>query len=879
MGIRVQDYILRANFLVLKKHHPDVLSRLETEGVAPLGEVVQTGEKGLLNLKITDNDNPVFLHPKKDPASDQHYFLTKIPKDFSGVEILLGMGLGYAAKAVLQQREDIRNLVIIESEPGILLQALACMDLADLLKDPRVILGINPEDPAVFMAPAQKGIAFEDTQILEHPVIFSQFHETYKPVQDRIFAHVNQYNIAGATKMKFGKKIVGNRFDHLKSMGHYFRFEDLMDQFKDIPAYIVAGGPSLEADIRFLEKVQDKAIILAVDTVLPVFLNHGMVPDFVSCIDHQDITYEKMAQKIGEVPETVSLLTYTATTPVVQKNFPGNRKFFLMAEDGISHWVNTVIGGKHFFASGPSVANLNFIAAKVMGCSPIIFVGQDLCYNMEKSHTKDVVLTSHDRVKKLIETGKDLSWVKTVDGKDAPTDRGMINIKNFFESLIRHNPGDYINCSTGGAHIEGTRYMPLSQAVELYHSDRTMISEKIEKICLPENIITPELIAENIKKDLQVVQQILVLSRQVEALLEQCGKELPGIRKKWKRNPVLPQKILKRLAEIDALNNRIDSYHRIWEILEDMTAKALQKSEQMAFEAGKLQGVSQKYPDWLEKTVDRLIYVTDIRKDALEFLEQGIEDVIDHITEETRLRELDPGNLETLEALISLYIDSKEYSLARPLAEKYHELKPDSAQANFFLGILAAHQRLLDQMDDCFIAAERIDSTYGTKINECRANFGDHYFDQASLFKSSSVCKKFLLVGLAFCPFHEKLQNLLIEIAEQDIKKLREADAGEKLQEHAETIEAWIQIMDTYSIVHSCLSNELMGIIYYFEGKMMFRAGEKENATALFKKSIIYLPQDAGLYLKIADLYLCTFDYDQGILYLNRAIAFIDRQL
>jgi tetratricopeptide (TPR) repeat protein len=300
----------------------------------------------------------------------------------------------------------------------------------------------------------------------------------------------------------------------------------------------------------------------------------------------------------------------------------------------------------------------------------------------------------------------------------------------------------------------------------------------------------------------------------------------------------------------------------------------LQKSEQMAFEAGKLQGISQKYPDWLEKTVERLIYVTDIRKDALEFLEQGIADVIAHITEETRLRELDAGNLETFENLITLYIDSRDYALARPLAEKYHELKPDSAQANFFLGVLAAHQRLLGQMDDCFIAAERIDSTYGTKINECRSTFGDYYFDQAFLKKNNSnVCKKFLLVGLGFCPFHEKLQNLLLEIAEQDVQKLHQADAGDKLQEHAETIEAWIQIMDTYSIVHSCLSNEVMGIIYYFGGKMRFREGEKENATALFKKSIIYLPQDAGLYLKIADLYLCTFDYDQGILYLNQAIA------
>ena len=873
MGTQVKEYVLPDNYRLLKKNHPALLAELENLNTFPAGQVVP-GPTGALNLKLDLDGKTIFLHPEKDPESDKNYFLPNIPINFSGVEILFGMGLGYGATAVLQQRKDIRNLVIIESEPGILLQALAHMDLADLLNDHRVIVGIAPEDPPVFMASAQKGIAFEDTQILEHPIIFKQFHTTYKPVQDRIFAHVNQYNIAGATKMKFGKKIVSNRFEHLKSMGHYFRFEDLMDQFTDIPAYIVAGGPSLEADIGFLEKIRDKALVLAVDTVLPVFLNHGMVPDFVSCIDHQDLTFEKIAQKIGKVPETVSLLTYTATTPVVQKNFPGHRKFFLMAEDGISNWVNTLVAGSRSFASGPSVANLNFIAAKVMGCSPIIMLGQDLCYHLERSHTKDVVLTSHDRVKKLIETGKELSWVKTVDGKDAPTDRGMINIKNFFESLIRHNPGEYINCSRGGAHIEGTQYMPLSQAMDLYCSARTSVSEKMEKICQPENTITPELILKNIKKDLQVVEQILSLSRKVEGLLQQCRHEVPGIRKKWKRNPSLPQKTLKRLSDIDALNNRIDGYHRVWQILEDMTAKSLQKSEQMAFEAGKLQGVPQKYPEWLDKTVERLVYVTDIRTDALEFLQQGIEDVMAHITEEIRLKKTDTNHYETRENLIALYMASQDYSLARPLVEKFYDLNPESAQANYYMGVLSGHQRLLDQMDDFFIAAERIDPGYGKKIDEFRSDFGDYHFALAVPYKENNtkVGKKFLLLGLRFCPFHEQLQNLLKKFAEQDVKTLHAADAKNEIQKHAETVEDWIELMNTYSMVHSCIPGGCMGILYYFGGKIDFLADRKENAAVLFKKSMIYLPRDAGLYLNVADLYLCAFDYDQGILYLNKAI-------
>jgi len=34
-----------------------------------------------------------------------------------------------------------------------------------------------------------------------------------------------------------------------------------------------------------------------------------------------------------------------------------------------------------------------------------------------------------------------------------------------------------------------------------------------------------------------------------------------------------------------------------------------------------------------------------------------------------------------------------------------------------------------------------------------------------------------------------------------------------------------------------------------------------------------YLPEDSGLLLKVADLFLCAFDYEEGLLYLNKAIG------
>ncbi|MDA3788854.1 MAG: DUF115 domain-containing protein [Desulfobacula sp.] len=874
MGFAVQNYISRQNFDLLKKNHPLLLEQLKALTTGPTGEVVK-GPGDQLNLKVDNNGKMVLIHPEQDPESDQNYFLSNVPDGFSGVEVILGMGLGYAAKAILQQRKNIRNLVIIENDPGIFLQALKYMDLTDLLGDPKVIIGLAPDNPEVLLKPVQKGILLEDSQILEHPVIVPIFEKAYGRIRKMVFEHINHFNIAGATKVKFGEKIVKNRFDHLKSIGHYFKFESLINKFEGMPAYIAAGGPSLDSNIHFLKKVKNKAVILSVDTALPAFLDNDIMPDFVSSIDYKDLIYEKIAHKINDISVHTGLLTYTSTTPIVQKNFPGNRKFFLFTENGIDSWLNTLVKGKHFFASGPSVAHLNLIAAKVMGCSPIIFIGQDLSYSTANTHSKSAVLTHRDSLKRNLETKEDLLWVKGVEGSDVRTNRGYENMKTTFERLILHNPGEYINCSTGGVHIEGTTYMPLENVVELYHSRSISVSKILSQSCSRENKIDNGMVVDVLKKDLDIVKQVFALVRKVENILKKVTAELPGIKKKWKKNSILPKRIKMLLINIDKVNNKIDGYDRVWQILEDMTTLGLRKNEQMAFEIQKLEGITSQLPQWLEKTIERLLYVNSVRIECLDLLEKGINEVVQHIAKEMTLLKSDMDDIKTISALAELYINSREYSLARPLVEKCYEVDKNSAQANFFMGCMEVPGRCFDRMDSYFLKAIGFDKTYEGKIHYFRYDIGDQYIPIVKHLKKNDflVAKKFLWEGLQSCPSHEKLQDLLADYADQDIKIINESDAKGNLNDQKEVIQYWIEIMSNFSNVHTCLSNKHFGIFYFSWGKIKFLSGLKDEASILFNKSIGYLPEDSGLVLKIADLLLCSYDYDNGLPYLNKAIG------
>lgn len=879
MSFGVKHYIAEQNYSLLKKRYPDVLNRLETIATGPSGEVVFTDESKK-NLKINQNGKMVFVHPEQAPEKDADLYLPKIKKDFSGVEILIGLGLGYAAKAILKQRPSIRYLVLIEHDPGIFLQALKCMDLTDLLTNPKVILGISPDSSDVLLGAVQKAIAFEDTQILEHPVLSALDPVGFKQIQTMIYNHVNTINIAGATKIRYGKKIVENRFTNLKSMGHFFLFENLLDQFMGIPAYIVAAGPSLDDNIHHLKQVQNKAVIICVDSALPTMIENKIFPDFVTSIDYKEDTYEKFAHKIEEIPKKTGLFVYSWTSPKVIKNFPGHRKFFLFSESGIDNWVNRLLNGKRYFASGASVANLNFIAAKSLGCSPVIFVGQDLCYSSDRCHSTGTILKAHDKMKESLETGQDLVWLKGVDGNEVPSTRDLKGILNYFEVLIENNPGDYINCSPGGAHIEGTRYMDLEEAVKTYHSDSITVDTMIDQVCKDEKRIKTDLIVNNLKRDLKAVIKAISIVQEVDGLLQKADTRVKGVGKKWKKAGVLPQNITNLLVQIDKANTRIDNLDWIWKILEDVTAQGLKRSEQMLFEIDALNGIPEKYPEWLKKSIKRLIYINNTRKDALILLRDGIDEVISYIEKETcLLKSYSEDDHGTIKSLAEHYASSGDYAIAETFINKYFKLIPGAASANFLMGCMAAQKGAIDEMNSYFSQVLRIDREYDGKINEFRRRMGEVFLGSADHFKNydSVVARQLLIKGLGYCPFHQGIQERLATFVQEDVSTIDQADIKGKLRDQARALEGWKTEIDTHPYIQAFISDDLIGLIYYFSGKLNFLSGKKEDALFLFNKSVAYTPHDSDRILRIADLFLCAFDYDRGVAFLTKAIQMDSR--
>ncbi|MBA4368673.1 MAG: hypothetical protein C0403_13665, partial [Desulfobacterium sp.] len=577
----IPDYY-ETNLAILQKHHPHVFQMISDDRPEPFGEIIlsQTGKP---NLRFyNQKEEPIFLHDQNNPERETEQFLNMVPKNSTGVVTLIGMGLGYTPLALMRERSTVRHFVVFDLKPGIFLQALHVTDLSPILADPRLRLSIGPE-PAVDQALsiASRALQLESIHTLKHLTSMTVDPEAYEKLGDKIFACVNEYNVAGATVSVFGKDFMANRFSHLTSIRHHYLLEKLQNEFKDVPAILVAGGPSLDKNIHLLKKAKDKAIIIAVDTVLPALLKNGITPDFMTSIDPEDFTHEKFVAVLPWAKD-VSLICAAWVSPKVPKIFPDNRVFWTFAGNRIESWLNYLLGGRVLTTGAKTVAHLNFIAATILGCNPMIFVGQDLAFSDQKDHATHTVLSNQNAISNFLKAEKDIILVDGINGGKVPTNRAFYSMKIQFEKMIEGQPGRYINATEGGAHIDGTEVLTLEEALNQYCNTPQNITQFMETFIqhskpLDMNKLIAEfhnflrqisLIRKNIKKSDKITKEIhdKLVKHQKAGTRFSCVTSLP-------------KSLQKQLCEIDACHKEIDTAANIWQLLEELTMEGLRKSE------------------------------------------------------------------------------------------------------------------------------------------------------------------------------------------------------------------------------------------------------------------------------------------------------------
>lgn len=325
---------------------------------------------------------------------------------------------------------------------------------------------VSSEDAATLAALADAEI---DRDLFDQwkPVIIQRYAEMHvahvAEVIHAIAKIFNTSNLEKSTRKQITGYFVKNLLLNFATISTRYALADIQNKLKDRPAVLIAAGPSLNKQLPTLQKYQHLLTLIAVDSVWSVLKQHKITPDVVVALDALNVPawtkneFDSRSLLALDVGCNQEMFGSVATPMLVTSNHPTEAS--LCAALGAP--VDT-------FPSGGSVATTAFNLAIWMGANPVIFVGQDLAYTDGKDHAEGYQYAdAYDSG--LREDRAHLGFdVEGYYGSRLRTERQFLHYKNWFERRIKQLDSAtlVINCTEGGARIEGTARIPLLAVCE-----------------------------------------------------------------------------------------------------------------------------------------------------------------------------------------------------------------------------------------------------------------------------------------------------------------------------------------------------------------------------------------------------------------------------
>lgn len=864
------------NMVLLKKSHPELLKMIPSDPEPPDKAQLVFAQNQKPNLRAMTPENEwIFIHNQDDPGIESEIFLSMVREDSSGVVLMLGMGLGYLVLELLRKRKKLQYLIVFELNTEFFIHAMRNMDLSELLMEKRVMICLGkPDNLASFMESANKGFMLEDIHTLNLQSCF-KVNPDYEELSSMVFNHINAFNTEGATKTAHGRTFFENRLKHLTSMHHDKKLEDLADQFKGVPALIIAAGPSLDKNIDQIKNAVGKAILISVDTALPSLLKHGITPNFLTSIDYKELTYEKISGSASNpAVREINLICTSWVTGVVPKRFPAKNVFWAFNDNPLENWINISLGGKLAIPGAGTVAHLNFIAAQIMGCNPVIFVGQDLAFSNSKGHSSDVVLSNDENTKKVLDKGQDIMWVPGVVEPKVPTNRQMFGYKHMFEQLIKTSKGKtIINSTEGGALIEGAENMSLEKAIDRFCKARVAFD-------IPQPVhreIDPTQPMESVIEQITNLEKIIQKAEKLSAPIKKNLVELKKHSQRFSSFSGLPEKLKKKISDLDICNKKADG-NSLWSLFDEMTMEGLRQNEREKQNIEKLKDIPGKYLDWLTKSVDRVDKVNKIRINNLERFKNQINDLVSYYTNEKSCLERikkDEKNLENILELAFLYDHSGNCVLLEKTLDKYDSDINESAAIHFHRGIIALLHEDYEHAENRFQSALKCDDSYAEKIHAKRKEIADDYYKMAISVNTltgfgSKIASLLLLKGLKCCSGHKAIATEFRQYGKNLLNEKKYQDALDHFHHEIAIFpphpDGYITLADIYFALEDFDSglhylkaavdlDKKYAVYWYNMGKNLQAQKDYNGAILAYEQYFIALPENISVLKEMGDCY------------------------
>jgi len=382
--------------------------------------------------------------------------------------ILCGFSTGVYLRALFNTFRADTSFYVFEPDEKLFEYICSSIDISDLILNKRIYLFIYDDQKNRMIDIVHNDVICNRPEVVG---IITPFYSN-----DEFFSNTCEQIGSLSVALRNFKKTRGRNalrcrlyaWNHIE--GSLF-LSDLAKVFPDdIPAVIISAGPSLNGNVDELKKLKGHAFLLSTDRALSTLKEHEILPDAVISVDaEKSADYLKYAFD-NKIPVICSFQLNIDS----QRKAKGNLIYF----DAISY-EKKLFGDRASLGSGidmgGNVAGGAYVVLKLLGVKKIIFAGQDLAYKDGKHHA-DGIEDGMDGIEDSIE-------VEGVYGKKVLTTKMWLKYRDFFVRQIKQNPEiECIDATEGGAFIEGSKVMALSEVTNLFKEKQFRIEDVYKQL-------------------------------------------------------------------------------------------------------------------------------------------------------------------------------------------------------------------------------------------------------------------------------------------------------------------------------------------------------------------------------------------------------------
>ena len=481
--------IFQKNLIALNKKNPELAQRIQAHIPTEIPQLIQ--ENGAYNLLYKET----LIHNSQNPLAEANEVFAMSQNSPVAIHLVYGLGLGYLFQIASLNSQG--TVILYEPDLNILWLAFTLVDFSiDILKKNvyltdsfNTVTNIIHEKsgmkntPVLLSLPSQRELNKESFNIL------------VKKLQDIVgsFSLDLKY-----TKQKMYSSLL-MLLRNLRTLPKEYPLARFKDILKNKTAVVVSAGPTLDRNIETLRKYRNNFVLFTVGTAVKTLYANGIKPNFLCIIE----TYNSARQVEGLDLEDVNFITEPHSNPVL-RNFKYKNIFsHISANTPTNHFWAEICGEEieEYWSKG-TVSYTALNCARLLGCSKIILVGQDLayiegqCYSKDSAY-KDLICEFNKEKQKWEITAKDfekfaqaispstdarirervandrlknlnasLYYVKGINGDMIPTESVYATFVKPLQEYVQHfNDRTYINTSLVGAQINGFTNISLEEAL------------------------------------------------------------------------------------------------------------------------------------------------------------------------------------------------------------------------------------------------------------------------------------------------------------------------------------------------------------------------------------------------------------------------------